>query len=46
MAKNDTRRKTRDRQKNDGTAWVLGGSLAKDRRHGKDRRGRQSPRAC
>jgi len=45
MTKNDTRRKTRDRRKNDAAAWVLGGSLVKDRRRGKDRRGSRSTRA-
>jgi len=45
MRKNDTRRKTRERRKNDATAWVLGGSLVKDRRRGKDRRGGNSTRA-
>ena len=42
MPKNDTRRKTRERRKNDATAWVLGGALVKDRRRGKDRRGSKS----
>ncbi len=45
MTKDDTRRKTRERRKNNTTAWVLGGSLVKDRRRGKDRRGSRSTRA-
>jgi len=43
VIKRETRRKVRDRRKGDSTAWVLGGSLQKDRRRGKDRR--KSPRA-